>query len=83
MMKEEDISDKRPFSEMPLNIDGRNSKELTPGISGDAIPTSSTGPTHHPGANSNIDDINGHPMFPSGKFFGLFPRMANVDDQVS
>lgn len=68
---------------MPLNIEGRNTKELAQGISGDVIPSSSSGSTHQHNANSNIDNINGHPMFPSGKFFGLFPRMANVDDQVS
>ena len=76
---------------MPPNIDARNQKELIQGSSGEAAPACSTGPVHHPGSNSLNEGIHGQPtaishqnnmLFPTGKFFGLFPRIANVDDQV-
>jgi hypothetical protein len=71
--------------------DGRSSKysdlskEIALNTSMDTIPVSSSiGPhsIHH--SSPSIDEINGHPsitpsnmLFPSGKFFGLFPRMGN------
>ena len=72
---------------MPKNIEDRNIKSSRE----DSTPDSSSAPPFYHGTDSNIDDINGHPsgishqgnvMFPGGKFFGLFPRMSTVDEQI-
>ena len=72
---------------MPKNIEDRNIKSSRE----DSAPDSSTASPFYHGTDSNMDDINGHPsgpshqgnvMFPGGKFFGLFPRMSTVEEQI-
>ena len=94
---EEELSDKKPFSEFSSSTECKASKYLdsndesplnTRDEASLASPVGVQPLSHH---SSKGDNINGpssgtppsNMLFPNGKLFGLFPRMGNtLDDQL-